>query len=63
MKLLKKLKQELKSTSYDDTINQVTLQRTKNDSHAGSLKKYMKKDTLKEILNDLYKERHKIDRV
>lgn len=60
--LLKKLKEELNSTSYDDTINKVALQRTKNDSHAGSLKKYMKKESMKKILNNLHKERHKSDR-
>jgi len=57
--LLKKLKEELNVSSYDETINKIVLQRTKEKfkSMGGSLKKYYKNKSLKEVLDELQKER------
>lgn len=62
--LLKKLKEELNTQSYDETINKIVIQRTKEKfkSIGGSLKKYYKNKPLKEILNELQKERRESDR-
>ena len=65
--LLKKLKEELNAYSYDEAINKIAGERSKNyakkHSMAGSLKKYYKKgETLKDILKELQNERRKSDR-
>ena len=61
--LLKKLKEELKASSYDDAIIKISVQRTKKESYAGSLKSYMgKKETIKDMLKEMQEERHKSDR-
>jgi len=61
--LLKKLKEELKASSYDDAIIKISVQRTKKESYAGSLKRYMgKKETIKDMLKEMQEERHKSDR-
>jgi predicted CopG family antitoxin len=53
LEMLRKLKQELNASSYDEAIMEITIQRTKK-SLAGSLKAYMKKgETLKDILKGL----------
>ena len=57
LELLKKLKKELNSQSYDEAIVEITMQRTKKDSMAGALKKYKGKETLKDILKSL-REKH-----
>ncbi len=51
--LLKKLKEETKTSSYDETINRIALQRTKQKSMGGSLKKYLGKQSLKEFLENI----------
>mgnify|MGYP001567707663 CR=1 FL=1 len=59
--LLKKLKQELMASSYDDAINKIAVKCLKpNKSMAGSLKKYVGKLSKGDILNEL-KDKH--DRV
>lgn len=65
--LLKKLKEELNVSSYDETIKKIAGERSinyaKKHSMAGSLKKYYKKgETLKDILKELQNERRKSDR-
>ncbi len=61
--LLKKLKEELNASSYNDAIIKVVIQRSQTESYAGSLKKYMKKkETSKEIVKELQEERRKSDR-
>jgi hypothetical protein len=59
--LLKRLKQELEASSYDDAINKIAIKCLKPDrSLAGSLKKYVGKLSRDKILNEL-KDKH--DRV
>ena len=59
--LLKKLKEELEVSSYDDAINKIAIKCLKpQESMAGSLAKYVKKLSKKEILNEL---KEKNDRV
>ncbi len=62
--LLKKLKEELEASSYDEAINKIAIKYiTPKKSMAGSLKKYLKKgETVHTILNELQKERRKSDR-
>ena len=56
--LLKKLKQELEASSYDDAINKIAIKCLKPDkSMAGSLRKYAGHLSKKEILNEL-KDKH-----
>ena len=50
--LLKKLKEELDASSYDEAITKMAIKQRKQKSIAGSLKKYMGKDSLKSILNN-----------
>jgi hypothetical protein len=59
--LLKRLKQELEASSYDDAINKIAIKCLKPDrSLAGSLKKYVGKLSRDKILNEL---KDKYDRV
>jgi len=65
--ILKKLKEELNASSYDDAINKIAVERSghyaKKHSMAGSLAKYYKKgETLKDLLKELQDERRKSDR-
>ncbi len=61
--ILKKLKQELQTGTYAEAIERLAMQRTKKESHGGSLKKYLKRgETLKDILKELQDERRKSDR-
>ena len=62
--LLKKLKEETNTISYDEVIRKIVIQKNKNISNnmAGSLKKYLKKETLKDILKELKNERKKSNR-
>ena len=56
--LLKKLKQELEASSYDDAINKIAIKCLKpGKSMAGSLKRYAGKLSRYEILNNL-KDKH-----
>ncbi|MFA5857001.1 MAG: hypothetical protein WC867_06580 [Candidatus Pacearchaeota archaeon] len=59
--LLKRLKQELDVSSYDDAINKMAMKCLKPEkSLAGSLKKYVKELSREDILDDL---KEKDDRV
>ncbi len=59
--LLKKLKQELEVSSYDDAINKIAIKCLKPEiSMAGSLKKYVGKLSKTDILHDM---RDKNDRI
>ena len=49
LKILKKIKEETNSSSYDDAINKIVVSRLKEESLAG----YLGKRPLKEILRDL----------
>jgi len=62
LELLKKLKEETKKQSYDETIKEIVMARTKNESLAGYLKEYMGKDSLKKTLKDLKDMRNESDR-
>lgn len=57
--LLKRLKQYLGATSYDDAITKVTMKEMRpKESMAGSLKKYLKKgETVEHILKEMQNER------
>jgi hypothetical protein len=56
--LLKRLKQELEASSYDDAINKIAIKCLKPDkSLAGSLKKYVGNLSRDKILNEL-KDKH-----
>ncbi len=50
--LLKKLKEELEASSYDETIVKMAMKQRKPSSMAGSLKKYMGKNTLADVLKN-----------
>ena len=61
--LLRKLKEELRASSYDEAISKVAT-RCPGKSHAGSLKKYLKKkETLKDLLREMQEERRKDERI
>lgn len=53
LELLKKLKEETKAGSYDETIKKIAIERTKNESLAGYLGKYLGKKSRKWVLEDL----------
>ncbi len=60
--LLKKLKDELNASSYDDAIVKVSIKRANVESHAGSLKKYYKNYSTEKMVKELQRERRKSDR-
>lgn len=60
--LLKKLKQEYGVSSYAEAIVITAAKNTNKISMAGSLAKYYKKESLKDILKELQEERRKGDR-
>jgi len=60
--LLKKLKSELNASSYDEAIVRTASRNANNSSMAGSLAKYYKNVSVKEILKELQEERRKGDR-
>ncbi|MBI3334350.1 hypothetical protein HYZ97_02595 [Candidatus Pacearchaeota archaeon] len=61
--ILKKLKEALEASSYDEAINKIAIRHLKpNKSMAGSLKRYLKDENLKEILKELKEERRKSGR-
>ncbi len=62
--LLKRIKEETKAKSYDEAINKIVINSAKEKykSIGGSLKKYYKNKSLKEILDELQKERRENDK-
>lgn len=60
LKLLKKIKEELKANSYDEAITRIVINSSKKESLAGFLGKYTGKKSRKEILHNL---RDKNDRI
>jgi predicted CopG family antitoxin len=62
MEMLKKLKERHNAQSYDETINKIVIEKTKEKSMGGSLKKYFKNESLKEVLKELQNERRKSNR-
>lgn len=62
LEMLRKLKQSLNASSYDETIVKIAVSRTKGESLAGNLKKYLRKQSTKDILRELQEERRKSDR-
>lgn len=61
--LLKRLKQKYAVKSYQEAIIRNIMQKTENQSMAGSLNKYVKKgETMKDMLKELQEERRKSDR-
>ncbi len=59
--LLKRLKEELKASSYDEVITRRIAQ-NKMKSMAGSLKRYFKGQSSRDIVKELQDERRKSDR-
>ena len=50
--------------SYDETINKLVSERgKKGKSQAGSLKKYLGKQSIRDILKELQDERRRSDRI
>jgi len=60
--LLKKLKEETKAASYDETITKIAIARTHKESFAGYLAPYLGKKSLKVMLKGLKKMRRESDR-
>jgi predicted CopG family antitoxin len=60
--LLKKLKEETNSKSYEETINRIAIERANKKSMGGILGKKYGKVSVKEILKELKEERRKSDR-
>jgi len=60
--LLKKLKQEYGVSSYAEAIVLTAAKNANKTSMAGSLAKYYKKESLKDILKEMQEERRKGDR-
>ena len=64
LELLKRLKEQMQMFSYDETINKLVSERGKNGkSQAGSLKKYLGKQSIRDILKELQDERRRSDRI
>ncbi|MEK6925098.1 MAG: hypothetical protein AABW71_02565 [Nanoarchaeota archaeon] len=63
--LLKKLKEELQASSYEEAIVKVANQRTKvKESMAGSLRKYLKgNQKAEEIIKEVQNDRRKSTRI
>ena len=54
LELLKRIKEQMRMSSYDETIIRIVSERGRGESMAGSLKKYMKRgESLKDLLKDL----------
>ena len=62
LELLRKIKEEVQAKSYEEAIKKIIIDRTKKKSMAGSLAKYYKNKSLKEILKELQDDRRKSDR-
>ncbi len=62
LELLKKLKQELQTASYEEAITKIVAKHMIQKSMAGSLKRYMKGQSLKSVLKELQDDRRKSDR-
>ena len=53
LKLLRKIKSEIKTSSYDETINKLASRSEKRESMAGYLGRYFEGKSLKKILAGL----------
>ena len=62
LQLLKKIKDETESASYDEAIVEVIIERSKKESRAGSLAGFLGKKDRKKIIKELQDERKKGDR-
>ncbi|MBS3091541.1 hypothetical protein J4217_03790 [Candidatus Pacearchaeota archaeon] len=60
--LLKRLKAEYAVASYEEAIKRLVMQRANKSQIGGSLAKYYKRKKLKDVLNELQKERREGDR-
>lgn len=60
--LLKKLKEDFNSSSYDDTINQVFIERASNYAKENSLAGFLGKKNSKKIIDELKKARKENER-
>ncbi len=62
LQILKKLKEETNSNTYDEAIVKVVTTRGKKESYAGYLKKHLSKKDAKKMLQEIQDERRKSDR-
>lgn len=53
LELLKKIKEETKTSSYDETIKKIVIDRNKKESFAGYLGKHFGKKSREWVLKDL----------
>ena len=60
--LLKKWKQMYNVNSYAEAIRKIAVEKRKKKSFAGSLKKYFKGQSTKDIVKEMQDERRKSDR-
>ena len=60
--LLKRRKEDMRAESYAEVISRALLPKTKRKSMAGSLKRYFKEQSIKDIVKELQDERRKSDR-
>ncbi|MEK6892748.1 MAG: hypothetical protein AABX07_00945 [Nanoarchaeota archaeon] len=60
--LLKKLRAEMNASSYAQAIQKLAAERKKHGSMAGSLKKYLKGESVESLIKELQYERRKSDR-
>lgn len=60
--LLKRLKQLYNVASYAEAIKKVAIYKARKESMAGSLKKYFKGQSVKNIVKEMQDERRKSDR-
>ena len=58
LELLKKLKQELQTASYEEAITKIAAKHMAQKSMAGSLKKYFKKKLTKEQILEGLRDKH-----
>jgi hypothetical protein len=61
--LLKKLKEQMNASSYEEAIEKVVFEKTRQKSMAGALKKYFKNENAETMAKSLQKERRKSDRL
>lgn len=62
LQLLKKLKEETCSNSYEEAIIKTVLNKNKEESFAGVLKEHISKKNAEKLIKELQNERRKSDR-